>query len=140
MAKIDLLTDQHMRVIAWVAPRVGEWVERLVPGIGIGLTRDGELYAGAVFSRITPTCADVHLAITGRRVTKDFLRLGFDYVFNQLKLRRVNAFVRADNLDCRSLMLHMGFRHEGRMRHVCADGADVIIYGLLREECRWVKQ
>lgn len=136
----ELVIDQHLRVIAWVAPRVGEWFERLVPGIGIGLQRAGELIAGIVFTRVTNVSAEVHLAVTGKhRGTPELLRIGFDYPFNQLGLKRLTALVREDNRDSRRLVEHLGFVREGLMRRVCTDGANVIVYGMLREECRWVK-
>lgn len=135
-----LVLEQHLRVIAWVAPRVGEWVERLIPGIGIGVERDGRLIAGVVFNRITNTSADVHVALTSAHAaSKALLRLTFDYAFRQLALRRLTAYVREDNTACRRLVQHMGFTLEGLMRHVCTDGTNVLVYGMLREDCRWAK-
>lgn len=136
-----LILDQHLRVISWVAPRIGHSVEALVPGIGIGLEKNGELIAGVVYHRITSTNADMHVASVGGSnwANKDFLLAAFAYPFKQLGVRRVTGFVRADNHDAQRLDEHLGFVKEGVMREAGNDGGNVIVYGMLKEECRWIK-
>lgn len=136
-----LILDQHLRVISWVAPRIGHSVEALVPGIGIGLEKNGELVAGVVYSHITPVNVDMHVASVGGRhwANREFLLTTFAYPFKQLGVQRITGFVRADNRDARRLDEHLGFVQEGVLRRAGSDGCDVIVYGMLREECRWVK-
>lgn len=136
-----LILDQHLRVISWVAPRIGHSVEALVPGIGIGLEKNGELVAGVVYHNITATNVDAHMASVGGRhwANKELLLTAFAYPFLQLGVRRMTGFVRADNADARRLDEHLGFVQEGVLRRAGGDGCDIIVYGMLREECRWIK-
>ena len=79
-------------------------------------------------------------AVPGRRwMTRDFLRVAFRYPFWQLGCRRVTGYVPASNADALRFDLHLGFVQEGRMREALPDGEDVIVLGMLRNECRWLE-
>jgi RimJ/RimL family protein N-acetyltransferase len=130
---------QNERVCQWVGPRVDE------PDFGpwattIGVEQDGELVAGAVYHVYRGHSINMHLAaVPGRRwLTRDALWKAFAYPFIQLGCVRITAFIRADNFDSQRFAEHAGFRKEGLMRKACADGTDMIVYGMLREECRWI--
>lgn len=142
MSAARLVTDDHLRVMCWVAPRVGESVERLVPGVAVGVEQDGELIAGAVYTRITWANADFHMAGTAGKpwATRKFFRAVVDLAFKTLDLPRVTAFMRADNIPVLRLAKHMGFTYEGTLRQACQDGADLLVYGLLKTECRWAER
>lgn len=68
--------------------------------------------------------------------TKGFLRLAFGYPFTQLKCDRVSGRVTASNQKAIDMDERLGFKREGLIRRGVA-GEDVIIFGMLREECRW---
>jgi len=42
------------------------------------------------------------------------------------------------NMRARRLVEGAGFVLEGLVRSAAPDGGDVLIYGMLKEECRWV--
>lgn len=136
-----LVIDEHMRVMSWASPRVLVPLEHMVPGIGIGLEQDGELIAGAVFTRITSVSAEFHMAAVPGKTwgTRHFFRMCAAYPFNQLGLRRVTATIREFNHEARKALEHLGFQLEGRMRQACRDGSDMLLYGILKDECRWAK-
>ena len=52
--------------------------------------------------------------------------------------RRVTARVPVANMRARRLVEGAGFVLEGLVRSAGPDGGDVLIYGMLKEECRWV--
>ena len=60
-----------------------------------------------------------------------------DYTFDQLKVQRVTANTRPEKHKVVKVMIAAGFRVEGRARRDCPDGADAILFGMLREECNW---
>ena len=136
-----VVTDQHMRVMAWVAPRVGLSLELMVPGVGIGVEQGGNLIAGAVFNRITSYSTEFHLAAVPGKTwgTRTFFKVCAEYPFLHLGVNRVTVHTRADNEDARRMTEHMGFKKEGVMRAACRDGSDMIVYGLLKKDCRWIK-
>lgn len=76
-------------------------------------------------------------AVLEAPLTRRFLRGIYFYPFNQLKVMRVTALIDAGNMKSRSLVEHDGFIKEGCMRKA-APNDDVMVYGLLKEHCRWL--
>ena len=64
----------------------------------------------------------------------------FGYPFLQLKCARVTAPVRASNVRCRRAVEALGFRLEGMLRKALPFGEDMLLYGMLAEECRWLPE
>lgn len=60
------------------------------------------------------------------------------YLFIQLELRRVTAFIAVENEKSLSLAQRLGFRIEGTARDWYPTG-DAHILGLLRNDCSWLK-
>jgi RimJ/RimL family protein N-acetyltransferase len=129
--------DQH--ICEWVGDRVDE--DDFGPGaVGIGLEEDGELIAGVVYNLYTGPSICMHVAAAeGKRwMTREYLWRCFAYPFIQLKCNRITGLVREDNLAAQRFDEHLGFKREGLLRQACTDGTNLILYGMLREECRWL--
>lgn len=107
----------------------------------LGLVTDGELVAGVVYNHFTGVNIMAHIAgKPGRKwLTREFLFAMFDYPFNDLGVRRITGLVPKKNKDARRFDEHLGFEYEGNMRNALADD-DMIIYGMLREKCKWLKK
>jgi RimJ/RimL family protein N-acetyltransferase len=135
----SVVYGQDERVLKWVGERIGE-LEFSPGAIGIGLEEDGELIAGVVFSMYTKASICMHVAaIPGKRwMTKEYLWRVFAYPFIQLNCNRVTGFVREDNLVAQKFDEHIGFKREGLIRKGAVDGTNFILYGMLKEECRWL--
>ncbi len=101
----------------------------------------GPFRAVALFCNYTGRNIDVHLASDGskRWMTKTFLRSAFAYMFDQLKVERVTALVPAKNEAALAFDRHIGFIDEGRLRCAADDGSDLYVLGMLRAECRFLK-
>lgn len=129
---------QDDRVSRWVAERIDE--EFIGKVNTLGLEEDGKLIAGVVFNQYTGPGIMAHVAAdpTKRWMNRDFLYRAFAYPFIQLECRRVTGLVRVDNLPAQKFDEHLGFKREGVLRQACDDGSDLIVYGMLREECRWL--
>jgi len=129
---------RDLEVRKWVAVRVGE--EDFEGGVAIGLEEDGEIIAGVVYTHFTQASITAHIAAApGKRwMNKEFLRRIFAYPFVQLKCNRITGLVRVDNLDAQRFDEHLGFKREGLLRQACTDGTDMILYGMLRSECRFL--
>jgi RimJ/RimL family protein N-acetyltransferase len=139
MGKFILAGEDEM-VADWVADRVPEMEIGDSPYTAIGLVNDGGvLVGGVVYTNYTRTDIHMHIALTGRRVlTRWFIGECFRYPFVQLGVKRVTGLVAASNEAARRFDEHMGFKQEGVLRHYMPDGDDCIVYGMLREECRWL--
>ena len=131
---------QEDRVVPWVGQRIDE--DHFDKDcIALGLEEDGELIAGVVFNWYTGPSISMHVAAEpGRRwLNRDFLFRAFAYPFLQLNCNRVTGLVRVDNLDAQRFDEHLGFKREGVIRQGAEDKTDFILYGMLRDECRWLE-
>ena len=130
--------NEDKYVIPWVAARVDE--DDFGQATSIGLTENGKLIAGVVFNIYTGPSICIHVAAEpGKRwMTRDFLFRTFAYPFIQLKCNRITGLVRVDNLEAQKFDEHLGFKKEGLLRKAASDGTDMILYGMLKEECRFL--
>ncbi len=136
-----ILANHDEMVAKWVSEQMPIFEFGSSPYTAIGLTNSaGMLLAGVVYQNYTK--GDIHMHVAAREgkrwLSKAFLGEGFRYPFEQLKCRRVTGLVPAKNLEAQRFDEHLGFTQEGRIRRILPDGDDLIIYGMLREECRWL--
>ena len=129
---------QDFHIARWVGLRVDE--DDFGACTTIGLEEDGNLIAGVVYNLYNGPSICMHVAAEpGKRwMTRDYLFRCFAYPFIQLDCNRVTGIVKADNLEARRFDEHLGFKQEGVIRKGAADGSDMILYGMLKEECRWL--
>lgn len=81
-----------------------------------------EIYRDTVFAHIA----------TEIKIPKCFLKVMFDYPFNQLKSKRLIALIDKDNEKASKLVEHMGFN--------LIDKQDTKIYEMKKEQCRFITQ
>lgn len=105
----------------------------------IGWVRRDELIAGVVYNNFSGAGVCAHIgAIPGRHwMTREFLGAIFAYPFDQLRLRRITGLVARKNKPARRFVENLGFRYEGCVRHALQND-DWMLYGMLREECRFI--
>ncbi len=133
-----------MRLVSDRKDAVGRWVHSRI-GYGfpfenytaIGLERDGELVAGAVFNCFTGP--DSEISIAADFVTRSALVAVFRYVFVQLDCSRVTVHVPSKAKKTLLFCKRIGFVIEGRKRRAIV-GDDLIALGMLKDECRWIHE
>jgi RimJ/RimL family protein N-acetyltransferase len=127
-------------VLPWVAKRLNE-NNFNEDAVSLGVVQDGKLIAGVVFNMYTESSICIHVAAEPGKhwLSRDFLFRTFAYPFLQLKCNRVTGLVRADNFKAQKLNENLGFVKEGILRCAEKDGTDVILYGMLKDECRWLE-
>ena len=126
--------------------RVLPFVQGLIPGLArtdgmrsIGLRKNGDLVAGAIYEGFNGKNMWVHLAGVGRLwLNREFLRAGFYYPFVFCGVDRLSGYVNASNADARRFDEHVGFHEEARLKGAAHDGGDVIIYVMWKKDCRYV--
>lgn len=133
-----IVLDEPERFGEFAKARIGHvtnWGEHQV----IGLECDGKPIAAVVFNLYSGADIALHVAaLPGKRwATRAYLRACFGYAFDQLKVRRVSAFVASAN-TARRFVEHLGFKREGLMRECLPDGDDIVVYGMLKRECRFL--
>lgn len=137
-----------MNTLIFNKPYISHWASERIKGNdrfpldapNFGLIKDGKLVAAVVYTVPMGNGICISVASDGSRawLNKQFLRAAFAYPFKQLKCTRLTGLVRTDNLDAQRFDEHLGFKKEGILRKGDDDGCDLIIYGMLKEECRWL--
>lgn len=133
-----ILLDEPQRLIAWAEKRLA--VRFFDDARVIGWGDQDEVRAVAVYERWSCNDCSVHLVSDGRPgwLSRRFLAAGFHYPFVTAGLRRITGLVPADNHKAIRLNRHFGYREEGRLRFAAENGSDLIIMGMLREECIFI--
>lgn len=100
-----------------------------------------EILAVILFNAHYGHFLSMHIASNGakRWVSRFAARAVFGYAFEHKGVTRINAVVPAWNVPVQILCLKFGFRIEGTMRCGADDGSDAILFGMLRQECRWIE-
>lgn len=134
-----IVWDQPERVMRFVADSIDAApFERYS---AIGLESDGAIIAGVVFERALGATLLMHVASSGTRhwMTPAYMAACFGYAFTQDGANLVIGLVRADNVDAQRFDEHLGFKRRGQLPQACTDGTDMIVYGMLKSECRFIE-
>lgn len=104
----------------------------------LSLWSDAVIQAAIVYEGYSGRNICMHVAaVEGRAwLSRAFLRAAFDYPFTQLRVERVTGLVPDSNESSKRFTEHLGFKREGLMRKGSDDGSDLIVFGMLRDECR----
>jgi len=127
------------RVLQWMEARIDERYSR-TDSVAFAMEEDGEIIGAVAYNMYTIASVSMHVvALPGKYwLTKDFLWRCFAYPFVQLGCKRVTALVREDNLYAQKFDENLGFKREGLIRQGCTDGSNLILYGMLKDECRFL--
>jgi len=133
-----IVTGQQ--VVEWVAGRTNEF-GNFGSAVGIGWEKKGHLVAGVAYSDFNGVNMLMHVASDGtkRWLTREYLRVCFDYPFNQAKVGRVTGLVGEGNSEARQFDEHLGFERETTLRGAHPTG-DLIIYVMWKDRCKWISQ
>lgn len=105
----------------------------------MGFELEGALVAGVVFNEYRGHSIHVSMASTTPRwATRSNLHAIFSYPFVQLKCERMTAYTGRSMSQVRQFLERLGFQQEGIVRRGFADD-DCVIYGMLKEECQWIR-
>jgi hypothetical protein len=128
------------RLVPWAAAQIG--VRFPEDSHAIGIERDGEIVVSVVYDRFTGNDICMHVAAKPgvMWVRREAMHRFFAYPFLQLGCNRVTGLVAATNLTARKFDEHIGFVQEGVLREGLPNGEALIVYGMLRAECRWINR
>nr|DAG45496.1 MAG TPA: acetyltransferase [Caudoviricetes sp.] len=137
-----------MKRLVFNDPKTVLLVDAMIPGEkfspnlpSIGLLENGKLVGGVVYNQYTGNGIAMHVA--GLRkgwITRRFIRAAFEFPFVYLGCARVTGLVRTDNPVALDFDKRLGFVEEGVIRKGDDDGCDLILLGMLKEECRWIRK
>jgi RimJ/RimL family protein N-acetyltransferase len=134
---IGMLVGHDAAVAQWVGERIG--IRDFGAYTALGILSGDQLIAGVVFNNWRPPGIEVTMASTSPRwCTRSTLAAIFWYVFEQIGCKRLTALTEAKNQPVRAFLCHLGFQQEGLLRYGFPTD-DAVIYGMLKEECRWLR-
>lgn len=123
------------------------WAQERTPGGGfrddaraIGLESGGVFIAVTVFDTFAPRDCVMSVAADTERawLNQEYMRHVAAFPFIRCGFPRISTIVSELNTKAIRFNEHMGLKLEGRKRKAGLDGEDWLLYGLLREECRWL--
>jgi RimJ/RimL family protein N-acetyltransferase len=126
-------------IARWVGEQLG--IDDFGECATFAVLDDRQLIAGIVFNNYRGHDIEVTMtSISPRWCTRSIMRTVFSYPFHQIGCKRITASVEDTNQPVRAFLCHLGFRQEGVMRQAYRTGRDAVIFGMLRDECRWLGQ
>jgi RimJ/RimL family protein N-acetyltransferase len=141
------MREEPTKIIVGWDIAVGEWVRQRVYHVhtwgsfrAIGVIRGSELIAGVVYNNFRWPTIEASIASTDASwCSRRNLAAIFAYPFRQLECTRLGATAEATNQPVRAFLIRLGFREEGLVKSALPDRADAVIFGMMPEECRWLR-
>jgi hypothetical protein len=132
---IQFNNTDHGFAIAAAIPRVYNPVADTV----ISRTNDeGKLLGGVIYDGCTGPCIFAHQAGFSKHwLSRDMLWILFDYVFVQLKCKKVCGTIPSSNQTLLEFNKKLGFSQEAVIKDAYPDG-DMLVVSMTREQCRWL--
>lgn len=106
----------------------------------IGIARDNKLIGGVVYYNWRQRTGDIMVAFafdSPRWASREVMGSVCAFPFIQLGCQRATAICKKKNTRSRKFVEWLGFKYEGNARRAFGDD-DAILYGMLRQECRWI--
>lgn len=132
--------DEPERFAAWAAEQLGDGGGFQPPYVVIGgADENGEPVAACIFNCYRQKFGDIEITTVGKgRFTRGFWGVILAYVWGVLGCQRITMHMRESNIPAIKLATHFGAKPEGRLRKFYGT-EDAIVFGLLKEEARYVK-
>jgi len=131
-ASSRLLFNASEEVRGWAGAKMGLVFVEPCYAIGI-LNRKGELVGAAIYNGYEQR--NVEATIVGK-FGRHAAAACFSYAYDHLGCRRISTTVHERNERALKVVQGLGGKIEGRKRHFYDDGADAIILGILKEDCK----
>ena len=107
----------------------------------IGIIADDRMLGAVVYDNYRPEYKSIgaHIVVTDKRaLSRKTLRRLFHYPFVELGLNRISCFIDSLNEASVRLCERLGFSCEGKCSQGSIGGNDLLIYGMLKGECKWL--
>lgn len=108
----------------------------------IAWATDNKIHMVVGFNAFLGKVCQMHVAMArGFHFTpKEMLRACFVYVFDTMKCEKVLGIVNSNNVKAIRYDEHLGFVEEHRMPGMHDYGGDIVIFGMTKAQCRYMKE
>ncbi len=136
----EILPDKNNIIAKWVCDGLGENADWLDTHITYGFAQGEKMLGGLIFHSYRPNIEVWWTVYTvdKRWCNRRMLRAMFDLAFNKLKCRRISLLVSKSNAASLNFVKKLGFQQEGMFRAYRENGDDCCIFGMLKNECKWI--
>ena len=135
MNRLIFGADEYLKT--WVSKQIG--IDGFGPSVAIGVQRDGEIIAAAVYHDLRKGQIEASIASTSLRwASRSVLHALFAYPFKQVGATRLLVQCSEANEKTMKIVKQLGFTEEGRLRQLYAPH-DAVLWGMLKEECQWIR-
>jgi RimJ/RimL family protein N-acetyltransferase len=116
-------------------------IDQYGPSVALGIVRNRKIVGGAIYNEFTGwSCAVTVFVDSPFWCKPETLCTLYTYPFCQLNCTRVEALIGRNNRKARRIMKHMGWTEEGCHPLRFNGVEDAISYGMLRQNCRWLRE
>lgn len=138
--QIAMSAGAYPHVADWISQQQGSPKKHWEKFQTIRFGRGSKLLVAWLYLGISDVNVAVHCAATPGAIwcVPEVLQHVFGYPFLQLGCNRITAPISESNRKACSTAEHLGFKREGCMREADRAGGNVLMYGMLRRECRWL--
>lgn len=139
-----LVYGQDEIISAWVARQFNQPDDYFNPCRAIGIMKDDKIIAGIIYNNQQkhqgiPFMIEMSIASVDKSwATRHTLKALFRYPFIQLSLKRVNTQCDSKNKGLIMFNKRLGFKVEGHHKDALAGGGDVVSFGMLKGDCKWL--
>ena len=110
------------------------------PYFAIGFaTDDKRPMAAAIFNEFNGSNIELTIWAEKGKITKGIIQTIANYVFNQLKCRRLTVRTKKRNKTVQELALRYGFTYEHVVKRYFPDD-HAVVFRMYPEDCRWLKR
>ena len=130
-------------MIGWAAEQIdGKYRD---DARAIGVEEAGSLIAVGVFDTwffVKGQPTDCHFSLVtrpgARWQSRSFFQALAAFPFITAGCIRATSHIPENNAEAIAGAMHLGMQFEGRLRGAARDDGDILVFGLLRRDCRWV--
>lgn len=135
-----------MQVIRDVSGFVGMWASGLLDNsipegsMSMGVIDDSGKLIGAVVI-VERTADNTIISVCGttpRWAQRHILEEMFGVLFNDMGKKRLTCMVSVDNERSLKFTRGIGWQQEGVLRKAGSEGEDLVVFGMLKEECEYL--
>lgn len=138
---LRIIGNQRERAINWSIPRFPPFPGLWDDASALILEKDNDILACVLYNHWYPAnSVEISIAaVEGKNwLTRQFLAAAFGNPFLSWGMRRITLRIPADNAKSIRFATHLGFLQEGCIREGYASAIDMLIFGMLRHECRFL--
>jgi RimJ/RimL family protein N-acetyltransferase len=131
-------TTNQEELAEWLCSRIGLLPTKNLRCIGRRGAK-GDIIGVIGYDSFTNASVQMHSAGEGNWLSKEFLRVMFDYPFVVCKLKVVYGCVLESNERALKLNYRVGFKYEHTLKDCYLEGG-AIIMSMSKDECRYLKE